>query len=163
FVAVLYPIVIVIVFLALRRPLGLLVAAVAATAGGLAAWGLGQLLEDEHPAAPPGAQRAHTWVLGARSPHYAYLAGAWRPAGVVVGALVGRRWRRAAWTFVAAVIAFRMLSGTDVPADLVIGIATGWACGDLALLAFGSPVRRSRGSDIVYALACSGYTIRRIA
>ena len=45
----------------------------------------------------------------------------------------------------------------------MIAIAIGWACGDIALLAFGSPIHRSTGKDIAVAMARSGYPLSRLA
>ncbi len=162
FVAVLYPIVLVTLFVVLRRPLGLLIAAVAGTAAGFAVWGLEQVLETNHPAALQAAQTAHTWIVGSAFPDYVYV-GVASALAVVVGAEVGRRWRHVAWVFVGAVVVFRIVAGANVPVDLAIAIAIGWACGDIALLAFGSPIHRSTGHDIAVAMARSGYPLSRIA
>ena len=162
FVAVLYPIVLVAVFLVLRRPIGLLVAAVAGTAAGFAVWGIEQMLETNHPAALEAAQKAHTWIVGSSFPDYIYV-GVASALAVVVGASVGRRWRHVAWVFVGSVVVFRIVAGANVPVDLLMAIAIGWACGDIALLAFGSPIHRSTGKDIAVAMARSGYPLSRIA
>jgi uncharacterized membrane protein YbhN (UPF0104 family)/tRNA A-37 threonylcarbamoyl transferase component Bud32 len=162
FVAVLYPIVLVTAFLVLRRPLGLLVAAVAGTGAGFAVWGIEQVLETNHPAALEAAQKAHTWIVGSAFPDYVYV-GVASAFAVVVGASVGRRWRHVAWVFVGSVVVFRIVAGANVPVDLLIAISVGWACGDIALLAFGSPIHRSSGQDIAVAMARSGYPLSRLA
>jgi glycosyltransferase 2 family protein len=161
-VAIVYPIVLAASFVILRRPLGLLVAAVAGTAAGFAAWGLEHALDRPHPRALDATQRTDSWILGAHFPDYVYVAVA-AALAVVVGAYVGRRWRHVAWVFVGAVILFRVVAGADVPVDLAIAVAVGWACGDLALLAFGSPIHRPAGHDIAGSLARSGLPVLRLA
>ena len=114
FVAVLYPIVLVAAFLVLRRPIGLLVAAVAGTGAGFAVWGLEQVLETNHPAALAAAEKAHTWIVGSAFPDYVYV-GVASALAVVVGASVGRRWRHVAWAFVGSVVVFRIVAGAERP------------------------------------------------
>jgi undecaprenyl-diphosphatase len=162
FVAVLYPIMLLVAFIMARRPYALLVAAVAAVVAAVASWGAAHAFREEHPAALAATRHVDTWIVSAGFPNYVYVAVA-SALAVVVGASVGRRWRKVAWTFVGAVILFRILGGADVPVDLAMALAVGWACGDLALLAFGSPVHRSTGADIADALAQSGFSLRRLA
>jgi undecaprenyl-diphosphatase len=162
FVAVLYPIMLLIGFIVSRRPYGLLVAAVAGAAAALASWGAEHAFRQDHPAALAATRQVDTWIVGAGFPNYVYVATA-SALAVVVGASVGKRWRKVAWTFVGAVILFRILGGADVPVDLLMALAVGWACGDLALLALGSPVHRSTGADIADALAQSGFSLQKLA
>ncbi len=162
FVAVLYPVMLVVAFIVLRRVRAALVAMAAGVLAAAAVWGLESVLDTDHPPALAAAQRVDSWILRSGFPDHVYV-GVASALAVVAGAYVGRRWRRVAWSFVGAVIAFRILSGTEVPIDLGVAVATGWACGDLALLGFGSPIHRSTGRDIVNALGRSGLSIRRLA
>jgi hypothetical protein len=160
FVALVFPIFLIGAFVATRRYFGLLVAAIAAGAGALAIWGLQEVLgraDIEKLTHPRG-----TWIFGSHFPNYAYL-GAAAAVATVVGAYFGRRWGRVAWFFVAVVVFFRVLSGAELPVDLAMAIATGWALGSGALLAFGSPTHRATGQDIAVALAQSGFTVQHLA
>ncbi len=160
FVALVFPIFLVGAFIATRRYFGLFVAAVAAGSGALAIWGLQEVLgraDIEKLTHPRG-----TWIFGSHFPNYAYL-GAAAALATVVGAYFGRRWGRVAWFFVAIVVFFRVLSGAELPVDLAMAIATGWALGSGALLAFGSPIHRATGQDLAVALAQSGFTVQHLA
>jgi glycosyltransferase 2 family protein len=161
FVAVLYPVVLAVAFFALRRARAIVVAAIAGGVSALLAWGLAELLDRHRPAALAAAQEADSWIGSAGFPSLEYVAAA-ASIAVVVGAYVGRRWRHVAWTFVGIVVFFRIISGTDVPVDLVMAAAIGWAVGSGALLAFGVPTHRSTGRQVADALARSGLPLRRL-
>jgi glycosyltransferase 2 family protein len=162
FVAVIYPVVIVAAFVALRRPVGLLVAALGGVLGGGAVWLLEDLIDRPRPAALLAEQRTTSWIIGAGFPNFVYVAVA-SALAVVAGAYFGHRWRRTAWVFVGAVVLFRIVAGVDVPADLAMAIALGWAAGDVALLVFGAPTHRSSGRAIAHALDRSGLRVERLA
>jgi uncharacterized membrane protein YbhN (UPF0104 family)/tRNA A-37 threonylcarbamoyl transferase component Bud32 len=162
FVALLYPFVLAVAFVALRawRPVP-----IAALAGGVAAiviWGYERLLDRPKPELLREAQRAETWIFGADFPDYVYVAAA-AAVAVVVGAFVGRRWHHAAWGFVGAIAVFRIISGTELPVDLVLAMSVGWAVASIALLVFGVPTHRSTGRAIADALARSGLEVQRLA
>jgi undecaprenyl-diphosphatase len=162
FVALLYPVMLVVAFLASRRPRALLVCLVAGGLAALAVWGLETLIDVEHPPALAAAQDKDSWLLGGGFPDHVYV-GVASALAVVVGAYVGRRWRHVAWAFVAVVIVLRIMSGTEVPVELGIAFAAGWACGNLALLAFGAPTHESTGRDIVAALTRCGFAVAKLA
>ena len=162
FVAFLYPILIVGGFLAVRQYRGLLVAAAGAALAGFAVWGAEQWIDHSHPAALDTAQDADAWIIDAGFPDQVFVAIA-AALAIVCGAVIGRRWRHVAWSFVVVVVALRIASGTEVPVDLAIAIAIGWASGAIVLLAFGSPLHRPTGRDIVAALVQSGFAISRLA
>jgi undecaprenyl-diphosphatase len=161
FVALLYPIVLAVAFIVVRRPRAVLVSAVAGVVAAVLVWGLEQVLDRPRPAALVAAQHGETWIVGAGFPNFVYVATAGALA-VVVGAYVGRRWRHVAWGFVAAVVGFRIVSGTEVPVDLVLAVSIGWAVGAGALLAFGVPTHRPTGRQVADALARSGTPLRRL-
>ena len=164
FVALLYPVVLVVAFIVVapparrvgRRP------SPAAVAG---AARLGPGADPRPGRGRPRSRRrskADTWIVGAGFPDYVYVATA-AALAVVVGAYVGRRWRHVAWAFVAVVVVFRIVSGTEVPVDLVLAVAIGWATGAIALLVFGVPTHRSTGRQVADALAASGVELRQLA
>ena len=162
FVALLYPVVLVVVFIVVRRPRAVLVSVLAGAVAGALVWGLEEIITRPRPAALAAAQQTDTWIVGAGFPDYVYVASA-AALAVVVGAYVGRRWRHVAWGFVAVVVVFRIVSGSEVPVDLVLAVATGWATGAIALLVFGVPTHRSTGRQVADALAASGVELRQLA
>src|SRR5690606_1708368 len=87
------------------------------------------------------------WIPGRAFPPSAYLAGA-AAAVVVTVRWTGLRWARPLWGLLAAFSVVRVVSGTNLPLDLVVAYGTGLAAGSGALLAVGSPdlaPRRRRG------------------
>ncbi len=162
FVAVVYPLIIVIAFGAARRVRAALVCVAAGIAAAAVVWCFGRAIDIDHPSSLAVAQRADSWIVGSGFPDHVYV-GVASALAVVVGAYAGLRWRHVAWTFVGTVIVFRIVSGTEGPFELGIALAAGWACGDLTLLAFGSPTRQPTGHDIVTALARSSLAVRRLA
>jgi undecaprenyl-diphosphatase len=162
FVALLYPVVLIVAFAIVRRPRAILVAAFGGALAALSVWGLQEALDRARPALLTSAQRVDTWIVGSGFPDDVYVAVA-AAFATVVGAYVGRRWRHVAWVFVALVVALRIFSGTDVPVDLALALSIGWAMGSASLLVFGVPTHRSTGAQVAAALAQSGLPLRELA
>jgi uncharacterized membrane protein YbhN (UPF0104 family) len=131
---------------------GLVVGAVAAAA---ATQGLFLLLDGRHSDALAAHLAADSWVTDAAFPGPPVLAAA---VSVVVTASpwLSRPWRRAAWVTLLAVTAARLLTGTVLPMEVVIAVATGIAAGAAALVAFGVPDRRMGPAEIADALRRAG-------
>jgi len=81
---------------------------------------------------------ADTPLVAADFPSSPYLASA--AAIVTVGvAYLPRRWKRAAWSWIALLVLLRLLGPGQPPLDVWIAISVGAVVGSLLLLAFGSP------------------------
>lgn len=81
----------------------------------------------------------------------------------MLGAYYGRRWGRVAWGAVGVLAGFRLITGADVPVDLVLAVGIGSFVASLTLLMLGTPVRRSSAAQVTVALARSGYAAARLA
>jgi undecaprenyl-diphosphatase len=162
FTAVVYPLILAVAFLALRRWRPVLIALLGAAFAAGVAFGVNELLDRPEPPELAHARTVDTWIVSARFPSYLYIAGA-AAAAVVVGAYVGRRWRFVAWSIVGFVALFRILSGTELPVTLALAATVGWAVGAGALLVFGVPTHRSTGREVADALARSGLPLRQLA
>jgi undecaprenyl-diphosphatase len=125
------------------------VAAVAALAGIL------YLVGNSHPDTVTAAGEQHSWLASAAFPWPPLLAAA---VAVTVAAApwLSRPWRRAAWIALAAVGAARLITGTVLPAELVLAFATGVTVGAGVLVAFGVPDRRIGSEGIAAALRSAG-------
>ena len=98
-------------------------AAAAAVAAGIVA-GIIWLLGGQHPDALTDTLTRGSWLASAAFPGPAVIAGA---VAVIVAASpwMSRPWRRAAWLALLLVAAARILTGTILPMELIIAIATG--------------------------------------
>lgn len=77
-------------------------------------------------------------LVAANFPTTTYLASS--VAVVTIGtAYVPRRWRRAAWSWIAVLLVLRFLGPGQPPLDIWVAVALGVVVGSLLLLAFGSP------------------------
>jgi len=131
---------------------GLAVGAVAALA---ALAGILYLVGNSHPDMVAAAGEQHSWLASAAFPWPPLLAAA---VAVTVAAApwLSRPWRRAAWIALAAVGAARLITGTVLPAELVLAFATGVTVGAGVLVAFGVPDRRIGSEGIAAALRSAG-------
>ena len=138
-----------------RRLAGL--AAGAVTAGVMLA-GILYLAGGKHPQAVTAAAGHSSWLASAAFPGPALLAAA---VAVTVAAApwLSRPWRRAAWIALAAVGAARLMTGTVLPAELVLAFASGVTVGAAVLVAFGVPDRRIGPDGIAAALRSAGLTV----
>jgi uncharacterized membrane protein YbhN (UPF0104 family)/tRNA A-37 threonylcarbamoyl transferase component Bud32 len=154
-VALAAPLVLVAVALVLRRfRLAVLLVAVplaAAVLDGVLAGRLDRLR-------PPLLERAlagEPLVAGAAFPSSAWICGA-AAAAVLASPWLTRGWRRGAWSLVAIFAVTRMVTGLEVPLDVIAAIALGAVVGSAALLLVGRPSLRPDSSQLVDALARAG-------
>ncbi len=131
------------------------VAAVAlVVAAGITA-GIFWLLGDQHPDALTDHLSRGSWLASAAFPGPPLIACA---AAVIVTASpwMTRSWRRTAWLTLLLVVVARIITGTVLPMELVIAIATGVTVGAAVLVAFGVPDRRIGAGEIAGALRSAG-------
>lgn len=107
---------------------------------------------------PPLLERAlagEPLVAGAAFPSSAWICGA-AAAAVLASPWLTRGWRRAAWSLVAIFAVTRMVTGLEVPLDVIAAIALGAMVGSAALLLVGRPSLRPDRSQLVGAFARAG-------
>jgi undecaprenyl-diphosphatase len=157
-VALVAPLVVVAVALALRRfrlaMLLVVVPLLAAVLEGVLAAGLGR-------GRPPLLERAlaeGSWVTGAAFPSGAWICGA-ASAVVVAGPWLTPGLRRAAWWLVGVFALTRMVTGHEVPLDVLAAIALGGLVGSAGLLLIGRPSLRPDPPQLMRALARSGLEV----
>ncbi|MEY2580928.1 MAG: hypothetical protein QOE09_777, partial [Ilumatobacteraceae bacterium] len=147
-----------VVFAVLRhrryRLLGSLI--VGAVIAGLLDW-LFQLIVDRTPPARLTTNlHRGGWFGNAGFPSPPVIA-----AAVAVAVMVTRwltaSWKRATWIALAIVAAARLVSGTVLPAQLVVAFAIGATVGTGLLVAFGAPDRRSGTAEVLTALQAGGF------
>jgi glycosyltransferase 2 family protein len=152
------PLVLVTAALVLRRfRLAVLLLAVPVAAA-LLEGALGSRL-DHRP--PPPLERAldtRAWVAGAAFPSTAWICGA-AAAVVVASPWLTRGVRRVAWGLVGVFALTRMVTGHEVPVDVLAAIALGAAAGSAGLLLVGRPSLRPGGPQLLGALARSGLAV----
>ena len=138
------------------RLLGGLTAGAVVAAAAVA--GIFWLLGDQHPAALRDNLARGSWLASAAFPGPALIACA---VAVIVAASpwLSRQWRRAAWLALLLVVVARILTGTVLPMELILAIATGLTVGAAALVAFGVPDRRMGAGEIAEALRSAGLPV----
>ena len=141
-----------------RRLAGL--AAGAVTAGVLLA-GILYLVGGKHPPTVTAAAGHSSWLASAAFPGPALLAAAVAVA-VAAAPWLSRPWRRAAWIALAAVAAARLVTGTILPAELVLAFASGVTVGAAVLVVFGVPDRRIGSEGIAAALRSAGLPVASV-
>ena len=99
-----------------------------------------------------------SWVTGAAFPSAAWIGGA-AAATVVAGPWLTHGWRRAAWWLVGVFALTRMVTGHEVPLDVLAAIALGALTGSAGLLLVGRPSLRPDRPQLVSALARSGLEV----
>ncbi|HKY68483.1 MAG TPA: lysylphosphatidylglycerol synthase transmembrane domain-containing protein, partial [Acidimicrobiales bacterium] len=113
------------------------------------------VVDDAQPASWQALVERESWITGRAFPTSAYLAGA-VAATVVLVHWLGPRWSRVLWVAVAVLAVVRIVSGTNLPLDLIVAFGVGVAAGSLALLVVGSPDLSPHGDAVVAALRRSG-------
>ncbi|HKY66689.1 MAG TPA: lysylphosphatidylglycerol synthase transmembrane domain-containing protein [Acidimicrobiales bacterium] len=150
--AVVLPVVVVVLLVWRRRfvLLGLLVTAAGLAAGLMAL--LSRLTRDAVPVEEIGFDRFESWFIGGQFPSSAYLCGT-TAVLVCASPWLPSRWRRAGWIFLAAAVAARILTATEVPIRIAVMLTLGAACGSLVLVVLGGPRRRIDVAAVATALA----------
>jgi glycosyltransferase 2 family protein len=120
--------------------------------------GIFWLLGGQHPDALTDNLTRGSWLASAAFPGPAVIAGA---VAVIVAASpwMSRPWRRAAWLALLLVTAARIVTGTILPMELIIAIATGVTVGAAVLVAFGVPDQRMGAGEIAGALRSAGLPV----
>ena len=141
------------------RLLGGLAVAAAAAAGIVVAIFL--WLGDQHPDALTDNLARRSWLASAAFPEPAVIACA---VAVIAAASpwMSRPWRRAAWLVLLLVAAARIVTGTVLPMELIIAIATGVTVGAGVLVAFGVPDQRIGAGEIAGALRSAGLPVETV-
>jgi glycosyltransferase 2 family protein len=101
------------------------------------------------------------WLASAALPSPAMFAGA-AVANVCLGPWLTRSWRRVAWAFLVVMAAARLLSGTALPFQLVLALATGAVVGFGLLVAFGAADRRIGPVGVGAALRAAGLDVTTV-
>jgi len=140
------------------RPL-LIPSAMAVGAGSV--WAIEQAIGRAVPSVYADALNSDLWVAPAGFPSAPYVAGL-TSAVVFAGPYLSRRWRRAGWALVWAIVLFRVWSFTALLLDAVVAVSIGWMVGAAILFILGAPNRTPRASQIVGALVRAGITPARI-
>jgi undecaprenyl-diphosphatase len=140
-VAFVVPIVLAVALLARRRFAELSLYVLAALLAGALVFVAHTLADEPQPSLVRENQALDSWFTGRAFPSAYYLAAV---AAVVIaaGPFLARSWRRVAWGVVATSALLRLLTATEVPVNLALGIALGCVAGSLALLIMGAPPQR---------------------
>jgi glycosyltransferase 2 family protein len=154
---------VVVAALAARRRVRLLAMVVAAAALAAAATALlaHTVIEDSQPGAWQAAVDRESWVTGRAFPTSAYLSGV-AATVTVLGGWVARRWRHALWICLSVLAVTRIVSGANLPLDLVLALCLGVAVGSAVLLALGSPDSGPSGREVAGVLAALGVPPQRL-
>jgi uncharacterized protein (TIRG00374 family) len=161
-VALVAPLVLVATALVLRRfRLAVLLVAVPAVAAVLEG-ALGPRLDRRPPPLLERALNEKAWVAGAAFPDTAWICGA-AAAVVVASPWLTRGARRAAWWLVGVFAVTRMVTGHEVPVDVLAAVALGAVAGSAGLLLVGRPSLRPDRPQLMGALARSGLEVASLA
>jgi glycosyltransferase 2 family protein len=161
-VALVAPLVLVATALVLRRfRLAVLLVAVPAVAAVLEG-ALGPRLDRRPPPLLERALNEKAWVAGAAFPSTAWICGA-AAAVVVASPWLTRGARRAAWWLVGVFAVTRMVTGHEVPVDVLAAVALGAVAGSAGLLLVGRPSLRPDRPQLMGALARSGLEVASLA
>jgi undecaprenyl-diphosphatase len=117
-------------------------------------------LTGEHAIAAAAA--AHSWLASAAFPGPALLAAA-AAVTVALSPWLSRPWCRTAWITLAAISVARLLTGTVLPAELILALGAGVTVGAGLLVAFGVPDRRMGAGGIAAALRSAGLAVASAA
>lgn len=115
-------------------------------------------IDEAQPAAWQALVERESWITGRAFPTSAYLAGALATVVVAVRWL-GPRWARPLWTTLAGFALVRIVSGTNLPLDLMVAAGAGLAAGSAALLVVGSPDLSPRGREVLAVLRRHGLRV----
>jgi uncharacterized protein (TIRG00374 family) len=161
--ALVTPVIIALLLLAIRRYRLLMMVILAAALGAGLMWLVDHfVLTATTPPLILDVLRRPSWVVGAGFPDAVYLAGA-TAAATAAAPWCSRRWRRTLVLTVAAIAVFRIASATNLSGDVLISIGVGVTAGSALLLALGSLNRRPQGAEIAEAMARSGVPLRELS
>jgi uncharacterized protein (TIRG00374 family) len=132
--------------------------AAGAVAAGAVLAGILSLAGDQHPHAVTAAAGHSSWLASAAFPGAALLAAA-AAVNVAAAPWLSRPWRRTAWITLGAAGAARLITGTVLPAELVLAFASGVTVGAAVLVAFGAPDRRIGSEAIAATLRAAGLPV----
>jgi glycosyltransferase 2 family protein len=113
---------------------------------------------------PPLLERALTeesWIARSAFPSTGWIAGA-AAAATLASPWLTRGTRRAAWWLVAVFALTRVVTGHEVPLDVLAAIALGGVAGSAGLLLVGRPSLRPSGPQLTDALARSGLEVKSL-
>ncbi len=138
-----------------RLLVGLVLAAGLAIA---ATVGIFTLLGREHPEELTARLARDSWLTSAAFPAPSLIAAG---AAVVVTASpwLSRAWRRTAWIVLLLVLVARLVTGTLLPMEAVLAIATGVTVGAAVLVTLGVPDRRIGPEELAEALQKAGLPV----
>lgn len=159
--AVALPIIVfILVWLAVRgwRPL---LIGVGMAVGAFAVWLLEQIVGRAVPTVFLEVLGSELWIAPAAFPGAPYFAGL-AASLVVAGPMMSRRWRRASWMLIWAMVLFRLWSLTALLFDMVVAVSVGWMVGAAILYIFGAPNRSPRAWEVAEALRRAGIEPVRI-
>jgi glycosyltransferase 2 family protein len=160
--ALVTPIVLALLLVALRRFRLLMMVLLSAAVGAGLMWLVEEfVLTGGTPPLVLHALGRPAWVMGAAFPDAMYLAGA-TAAATAAAPWCSRSWRRTLVLTVAALAVFRVVSGTNLSGEVLISIGVGVIVGSALLLALGSPNLRPRGWEIAEAMSRSGTPLREL-
>ncbi len=126
-----------------------------AVAAGAALSGILYLFGDKHPHALALTTGHGSWLIGAWFPDPPLLAAA-AAITVALAPWLCRPWRRTAWLTVSTMVGIRLITGTVLPAELLLALAVGVSVGAGVLVAFGVPDLRIGPVGIAEALRSAG-------
>jgi undecaprenyl-diphosphatase len=120
-------------------------------------WGLA----GQHPVALTGHLARGSWLASEAFPGPPVIASV---TAVIVAASpwLSRPWRRTAWLALLLAVAARLVTGTVLPVEVLLAVATGVTAGAAVLVAFGVPDRRIGADQIAAALRAAGLPVETV-
>lgn len=142
-----------------RLLVGLALGAVVAAA---AAFGIFSLVGGPHPDALTARLAHGSWLASTAFPGPPVIASG---VAVIVSASpwLSRPWRRAAWVALLLAVVGRVLTGTVLPMELLIAVATGVTVGAAVLVTLGVPDRRMGPEEIAETLRHAGVPVSSVS
>jgi hypothetical protein len=123
--------------------------------------GILYLVGDKHPHTVTATAGHSSWLASAAFPGAALLAAA---VAVTVAAApwLSRPCRRTAWIALGAAGTARLVTGTVLPAELVLAFVSGVTAGAAVLVVFGVPDRRIGAEGIAAAPRSAGLPVASV-
>jgi undecaprenyl-diphosphatase len=120
-------------------------------------WGLA----GQHSVALTGHLARGSWLASEAFPGPPVIASV---TAVIVAASpwLSRPWRRTAWLALLLAVAARLVTGTVLPVEVLLAVATGVTAGAAVLVAFGVPDRRIGADQIAAALRAAGLPVETV-